>query len=94
MMNMQRAPADSLNLAQTENHYITLPDARMPHTPVCNEMYEVGSMNPFTADRNAILSWLLLCSSRRNWNTVSDSLSACQLVVPEPASAFSVAKTI
>ena len=51
MMNMRRAPADSLNLAQTENHYITLPDARMPHTPVCNEMYKAGLMNPSRADR-------------------------------------------
>ena len=51
MMNMRGAPAGSPNFAQTENHYITLPDARMPHTPVCNEMYEAGLMNPSAADR-------------------------------------------
>ena len=50
MMNLRRTPADSPNLAQTENHYIT---PRSPHanTPVCNEMYEAGLMNPSTADR-------------------------------------------
>ena len=32
-MSMRDAPASSPNVAQTENHYITLPDARMPHTP-------------------------------------------------------------
>ena len=51
MMNMREQPAGSPILAQTENHYITLPDALMPHTPVCNEMYEAGLMNPAGADR-------------------------------------------
>ena len=51
MMNLRRTPADSLNLAQTENHYITLPEARMPNMLACNEMYEAGLMNPSTADR-------------------------------------------
>ena len=76
MMNMRDAPAGSPNFAQTENHYITLPDARMPHTPVCNEMYEAGlrTRQRRTASgirTDAISSWQLLCSNLRSWNAVS-----------------------
>ena len=50
MMNMREQPAGSPVLAQTANHYTTLPDALMPYTPVCNEMYEADFLNP-AADR-------------------------------------------
>ena len=39
------------NLAQTVNHHTLLPAARMPGTPVCNEIYAAGLMNPLSADR-------------------------------------------
>ena len=68
MMNMREQPVGFPVLAQTANHYITLPDALMPNILVCNEMYEAGLLNPAVADRiwtriSAILSWQSPCSN-------------------------------
>ena len=98
-MNMRRAPADSPNFAQTENHYITPPDARMPDTPICNEMYEAGLMNPSTADRiwythRCNLKLAVTMFKPAELECCINSLSARRLVVPEPAPASSTAQTI
>ena len=99
MMNMREQPAGSPILAQTENHYIILPDALMPHTPVCNEMYEAALMNPASADRiwymhkcNLKLAVTMFKSEELECSI--NSLSARRLVVPKPAPASSTAQTI
>ena len=98
MMNMQGAPAGSPNFAQTENHYITLPDARMPHTPVCNEMYEAGLMNPSAADHiwythRCNFKLAVTMFKPEKLECCINSLSARRLV-PKPAPASSTAQTI
>ena len=99
LMNMRSAPADSPNFAQTENHYITLPDAHMPHTPICNKMYEAGLMNPSAADRiwkthRCNLKLAVTMFKPAELECYINSLSACRLVVPKPAPASSTAQTI
>ena len=47
MMNMRKQPA---GLSSFSPNCKSL-DALMPHTPVCNEMHEAGSLNPAVADR-------------------------------------------
>ena len=98
-MNMRDAPAGSPNFAQTENHYITLPDSRMPHTPVCNEMYEAGLINPSSADRiwythRCNLKLAVTMFKPEELECCINSLSARRLVVPKPAPASSTAQTI
>ena len=99
MMNMREQPAGSPVLAQTANHYITLPDALMPHTPVCNEMYEAGLLNPAVADRiwytyKCNLKLAVTMFKSEELECWINSLSARRLVVPHPAPASSTAQTI
>ena len=56
--------------------FITPPDALMPHTPVCNEMYEADLLNPAVADRiwytyKCISSWQLPCLNPKSSNVAS-----------------------
>ena len=99
MMNMREQPAGSPVLAQTANHYITPPDALMPHTPVCNEMYEAGLLNPAVADRiwytyKCNLKLAVTMFKSEELECCINSLSARRLVVPKPAPASSTAQTI
>ena len=80
------------NLAQTGNHHTLLPPARMPDTPVCNEIYAAGLMNPQSADR---LWYTNRCSIKlavtmfkaAELECCLQSLSSHRIVVLEPAPA-------
>ena len=51
--NMKPRPvaASPSSMVQSENYYFVLPEARMPDTPVLNEMYETGLLHPETAKK-------------------------------------------
>ena len=86
-------------IGDQKNHYVTLPDALMPYTPVCNEMYEAGLMNPAVADRiwytyKCNLKLAVTMFKSEELECCINSLSARRLVVPKPAPASSTVQTI
>ena len=71
----------------------------MSNTPVCNEMYEAGLLNPAVADRiwhtyECNLKLAVTMFKSEELECCVNSLSARRLVVLNPASALSTAQTI
>ena len=96
---MYKTLSNPPNLAQTVNHHTLLPAARMPDTPVCNEIYAAGLMNPQSADR---LWYTHRCSIKlavtmfkaTELECCLKSLSCHRIGVPEPSPASAPAQLI
>ena len=78
-MKPRPVAASPSSIVQSENYYFVLPEARMPDTPVLNEMYETGLLHPETANKvwfyiAAASNLQSQCSRLRNWNVATKTL--------------------
>ena len=99
--NMKPRPvaASPSSIVQSENYYFVLPEARMPDTPVLNEMYETGLLHPETANKvwfihSCSLKLAVTMFTPTELECCHQNLAAHRLVVPDPASTFSIAQNI
>ena len=97
-MKPRPAAAGPSTIVQSENYYFVLPEAQMPDTPVLNEMYETG-LHPETANKvwfvhSCSLKLAVTMFTPTELECCHQNLAAHRLVVPDPASTFSIAQNI